>query len=99
MNWIKFKPCDLGFLPELLSEYDLRPAASQLADNYRHGGGWNPQHGFTFGEQDCSLKYPGDPVMFPLARSKLRDELLLFYEYAYLCIVQPDMTFEVARVD
>ena len=99
MNWIKMKPCDLGFLPELLSEYDLRPAASQLADNYRHGGGWNPQKGFVFGKENCSLKYPGDPVMYPLARSMLRDELLLFYPYAYLCIVQPDQTFEVARVD
>jgi hypothetical protein len=99
MNWILFDArTDLGFLPGMISEDDPRPVREQLADNYRHGGGWNPQSGFTM-SADHTLKYPGDPPMQPLAMSNCRKELLLFYPYSYLCIMQLDATFEVARVD
>jgi|SRR5580692_1101099 hypothetical protein len=101
MNWIVFNPqCDLGFLPDLISDNDPRPVKDQLNDTYRHGGGWNPQSQFTLDRSNRNtLKYPGDPPMRPLAMSQCRDEILLFYPYAYLCILQLDGSFEVARVD
>lgn len=100
MLWISVDPkVDLGFLPDLISDQDPRPVAEQLQDTYRHGGGWNPQSGFTFKQETGALSYPGDPVMKPLALSNCRDEMLLFYPYSYLLVLQQDGNFEVARVD
>jgi hypothetical protein len=48
---------------------------------------------------DGKLKYPGDPIMQPLAETKLRDETIRYYEYSWLSITQPDGTYEVARLD
>jgi hypothetical protein len=87
----------LGFLPDFLSPGDPRPAAEQFDANY-HFGGWTPFKGFKLLE-DNSLKYPGDPKMPPLAKAQLRDELILFYESAWVAIIQPDSSFEVARLD
>lgn len=99
MNWIIFDPnCDLGFLPGLISENDPRPVKEQLEDTYAHGGGWNPMPGWRM-DEDHTLRYPGDPAMRPLAMTYIRDELILFYPHAFLCIMKPDKTFEVSRVD
>ena len=99
MDWLAFDTrVDLGFLPGLISENDPRPAAKQLEDTYRHGGGWNPMPGWRL-DMSNVLHYPGDPSMKPLAMAILRHELILFYPHAFLCIVQPDRSFEVARVD
>jgi hypothetical protein len=93
-------PADLlGYLPFFLSEEDPRSAAAQLDENYAHGGGWHPQDGFTFDPVSWVIRYPGDPPHRPLAIARLRDELLLFYPYEYLAIVQPDGSFEIARVN
>ena len=52
------------------------------------------------GLPDRSLKYPGDPPLKPIAAvSRLRDEVILFYPHDWLCVVQPDGSFEVSRVD
>ena len=48
---------------------------------------------------DGSLTYPGDPPLKPIAMTQLRDEVILFYEYDWLCVIQPDGAFEVSRVD
>jgi len=45
------------------------------------------------------LRYPGDPILAPLAQAKLRDELIVFYRHALVAIIQPDGSFEVSRVD
>jgi hypothetical protein len=100
VNWVVIDPrVDLGFLPELIDDADPRPVAEQLQTNYAHGGGWNPQKGFTMDFTTMTLSYPGDPPMKPLAVSKCRGEDLYFYPYSYLAIVQHDGSFEVARVD
>jgi hypothetical protein len=100
MNWLVFKPdVDLGFLPGLIHEGDERPVAEQLNDRYRHGGGWQPMPGFTLNPGTLALKYPEDPPMHPLAMSTLREEMLVFYDYAFLMILQGDGSFEVSRVD
>ena len=99
MIWNKLDPgVDLGFLPELISDRDPRPAAKQLDETYAHGGGWDPLPGFKLGP-NYSLKYPGDPPLRPLAMAKLRDEKLVFYHHSYLAVFQPDGSFEVSRVD
>ncbi len=88
----------LGFIPEMLSEEDPRPVREQLDENYAHGGGWDPFKGFKMRE-DNSIKYPGDPAHPPLARARLREETIYFYESAWVAIVQPDGSFEISRMD
>jgi hypothetical protein len=88
----------LGMIPEFLSERNPEPAKIQLDRNYRHGGGWSPMEGFKLGK-DMSLSYPGDPPMKPWAEAALRDELIYIYPHAWVMILQPDMSFEVARMD
>lgn len=88
----------LGYIPAFLSFDDKRPAAEQIAANYKHCGGWTPFKGFEIWEVN-RLKYPGDPPIAPLFRSKLRDEDLWFYQHAWFRIVQPDGTWEVCRLD
>ena len=90
----------LGYLPSFLDEGDPRPAKEQLDSGYRHGGGWDPQPGFRLSmDSDNILFYPGDPPLRPLARAKLRNELIVIYEHSYVAIIQPDHSFEVCRMD
>jgi len=91
-------PEHLGLLPGMLSERDPRPAREQLDANYQHGGGWQPFPGFKL-HRDNSLSYPGDPPTKPLAMTMLRDELIVFYQYSWVAIIQPDRSFEVCRMD
>ena len=95
----RFDLFDLGFLPEFLSLSDPRPAREQINSNYAHGGGWFPMTGFKYSPTDHSLQYPGDPKMKPLAQAQLRDELILFYQSAWVAIVQPNGDYSVARID
>jgi hypothetical protein len=93
-------PEALGLLPALISERDPRKAAEQLAETYAHGGGWTPVPGWSFDHETLALRYPGDPVMKPIAAAELRDELLLLYPHAFLLVLDTETeTFEVARVD
>lgn len=81
-----------------LSEHDPRPAAEQIDDNYAHGGGWSPFKGFTVLE-DGSIQYPGDPAHPILAETRLRDEIIRFYDSSWLMIMQPDGSYEISRID
>ncbi len=102
MIWIarhpQFDPEMLGLIPAFLDEADPRPAREQIDENYRHGGGWSPQPKFKM-LPDGNLSYPGDPPLLLLAETRLRDELIRFYDLSYLAIVQPDGSFEAARLD
>ena len=90
----------VGYLPSFLDERDPDPAAKQIDKNYQHGGGWHPQKGWELLDAEWMvMKYPGDPAVQPIAVAKLRDERLYFYPHQYLCIIQPDRSFEMARVD
>jgi hypothetical protein len=88
----------LGIIPEFFSENDPRPAREQAQDNYAHGGGWDRFDGFRM-LANGALQYPGDPPMHPLAEARLRDEVIRFYNSAWVAIVQPDGSFEVSRMD
>jgi hypothetical protein len=102
VKWTMLHPkmtmAHLGLLPSFLSEANPARAKDQIHSAYAHGGGWNSFKGFTLNE-DFVLVYPGDPPMKPLAETYLRDEHILFYKYAWVVIVQPDGTWEVARID
>lgn len=87
----------LGNIPYFFSEADPRPAREQINEAYVFGG-WQPFKGFKMVE-DFGLKFPNDPVMKPVAVAKLRDETINFYQWAWVSIVQPDGSFEVARID
>lgn len=88
----------LGFLPEFLSDEDPRPAREQIDANYSHGGGWVPFKGFEM-LPNGNLKYPEDPEVELIAETRLRDETIRFYNYAWLVIIQLDGSWEVARID
>jgi hypothetical protein len=106
MAWMAMQPMSpqqlaerLGFLPQLLDDGDPRSAKEQMNTNYAHGGGWNKFDGFTMSQDKMSLRYPGDPPFKLIAVSQLHDEVLMFYEHDWLVIMQPDETWEAARVD
>lgn len=86
----------LGLIPLFLSLNDPRPAREQFNEWYV--AGWTPFKGFTL-QPNNILTYPGDPLTMPLAEAKLRDELIVFYEHAWVAIIQPDRSFEVCRMD
>lgn len=99
MNWIVMHPeVNLGLLPNFLSEDDPRSAKEQLNENYAHGGGWLPMEGFKLTSRG-RLSYPGDPPLRALAVTKLRHEAIVLFEHEFVAIIQPDGTFEVARMD
>jgi hypothetical protein len=108
MNWILKHPKAthemLGFIPFFLSDDDPRPAREQLHEAYAHGGGWVPfprklgNTGFKM-LPNGNMKYPGDPETQLLGESMLRTETIRVYNHAWVAIVQPDGTFEVARMD
>lgn len=88
----------VGMLPYWLDEADPRSAREQLHDHYLPiGGGWQPMPKFTMTE--TTLHYPGDDDIKPLAAMWLRHECVLVYDCSIVAIVQPDGSFEVARMD
>jgi hypothetical protein len=102
MKWIMKHPSAsmdlLGLVPAFLDERDPRPAREQIDANYQHGGGWRPMPKFKL-LPDGRLSYPGDDPLPVLAETRLRDEVIRFYDCSWLAIVQPDGSFEVSRVD
>lgn len=91
-------PDHVGLIPAFLDPSDPRPAAAQFDERYAFGGGWSPMKGWTR-RPDGTLKYPGDPPFKPLARMRLRNETITIHDCAWVCITQPDGSFEVSRMD
>ena len=89
----------IGLIPYFLTEEDPRSAREQFDANYQHGGGWRPLEGWKFDTKTLGLTYPGDPELMPIAFTMLREEKILFYPYAQVMVLQPDMSFEVSRMD
>jgi len=91
-------PEHLGLLPVMLNLDDPRPAKDQFNERYGHGGGWRPFPGFKLSANN-SLHYPGDPPLKPLAQCRFRNELVVFYEHAWVAIIHKDRYFEACRMD
>lgn len=92
-----FRLAALGGLPAMLHPDDERTAIEQFHERYAHGGGWHPIPGFTL--HGNKLDYPGDPTLMPCVRMLFRDEIIYVYEYSIVAVVQPDGSFQVARMD
>jgi len=86
-----------GFIPTFLDEGDPRPAKDQFDDHYL--GGFNHFDGFTLDPMTYRLSYPGDPPMKPLSVLMFRNERLIMYDFSWVVIMQPDRTWQVARMD
>jgi hypothetical protein len=94
----------LGYIPQFVNTDDPSPAAEQLHENYAHGGGWRPMEEWKLvGDRtfpfSMSIQYPNDPPYSPVAWGRLREELILVFNHAWVAIVQPDGAFEVSRMD
>lgn len=87
----------LGFIPEFLSENDPRPAREQFAANYVSG--WSPFKGFKVAADGSSLRYPDDPPQLLIAETRLRDEVIRFYDGSWVGVFQPDGSYEISRMD
>jgi hypothetical protein len=90
-----YTPDALGYLPSFMSDEDPRPAVEQIAEN--HSGGWDSFKGFTVGEHQ-ELLYPGDPPLMPIAFTTLHDETVILYQCDFVRVMQPDGSFDVARI-
>jgi hypothetical protein len=91
------RPENLGYLPDFIEAADPRSMREQINDRYVSG--WSPFEGFTFDKRSFKLSYPGDPPMFPVAGTFLREEVLLLYPHDWVLILQPDGSWEAARLD
>jgi hypothetical protein len=86
----------LGYIPIFIDDKSPFSAKEQINTNYVSG--WIPFKGFKLTEEN-HLTYPGDPILKPLAKAQLRDEVIYFYDSSWVCIVEPDGSYEVARLD
>jgi hypothetical protein len=83
----------------MLSEVNLQSAKVQLDRGYKRFGGWKPMPGFILGE-GFELIYFGDPPLFPLAVTKLHNDLIYVYPHDWVMIYSlSGKTFEVSRMD
>lgn len=106
MAWLKWEMLHprvtldhLGLVPAWLDDRNPKGLCDQMDDGYRFGGFKQyPMDGFKVEREFC-LKYPGDPLMRPLAKASLRDEVICFYDAAIFAVFQKDGTFKVARFD
>lgn len=89
----------LGFVPMFFDDTDPASARDQINMNYSHGGGWQPFPGIRAAVDFMSLHFPGDPPYVALYETRLRDERIILYDHKWLAIIQPDHTYEIARVD
>lgn len=107
MDWYLengFMPEDIGLIPTFLSPSDKRSAVEQFDERYAHGGGWRDFEGFilerpTEDKATWFLQYPDDPPMALAAHTRLGDETVLVFEYAWVAVVQPDGSYRIARMD
>ena len=88
----------VGYLPQMV--YSLEEALqTQFNETYSHGGGWEPFNGFT-SDNNGNLKYPGDPVLKPLAKGKTRHQEIFVYTCGWVMVRDlASGVFEVCRMD
>lgn len=93
---IPFPEDYIGIISQML--VDDRPVREQLNEGYAHGGGWQPFDGFTM-DEGARLCFPGDPPQSPRVWTTYNGERIIFYDHAWVAILQSDGSFEVARMD
>ena len=90
---------ELGFLPQMLDGAIDTPVAEQINNNYQHGGGWRSFTGFIYSPTDRSIRYTGDPKLYPIAHARINNETVLVYPYSWVLVLQEDGSFDIARID
>lgn len=90
----------LGTIPDMLCPSIPVSAVEQIDAAYRDiGGGWRDTPGLQLNIEAGTLTYPDDPPRQLIAQGKLRDERILFFDGAWIAVVQPDESYRVARID
>lgn len=98
----------LGYLWMIFSDVDPRPCSVQVNERYTYGGGWSPMQKWTATPADdlyraspetVRIKYPGDPAFRVLFDFKINAERVFVFDGAWVMIVQPDGSHEIARMD
>jgi hypothetical protein len=90
----------LGTIPHMLSADDPAGVVDQIDAAYRDvGGGWRDMAGFTLDADAGKLTYPGDRPRLLIAEARLRDERILFFNGAWIVVLQPDDSFRAACID
>ena len=90
----------LGDIPLWLSEHNTGDAVEQIDRMYAPiGGGWRDSTGHKLDAERGLLSYPGDAPLRLIARAKLRDEDVLFFDGSWVAVVQADGASRVARID
>ena len=92
----------LGSIPDMLSEDDPAGAVDQIDRAYKAtGGGWTETHGHRLDVVmgNLTLTYPGDRPRELIADATLHDECVLFFNGAWIVVVQPDLSYRVALID
>jgi len=103
INIIRRHPDDWDFFPQLLDESDPRPAADQI--NERYVGGWNSRmrFGVTCEPGTMTLRYTddraGEVTISPMSVMTFRHETLALFQSHYVVIMQPDESWDIARLD
>lgn len=103
-TWTHADHVDLSVLIYFLNTDDPRGAVAQLNDSYAHSGGWRSFKGFALlqkpgGPLAWRLSYPGDPPMRARAYCHLREETCVLFQSDWVAVVQPDGSYDVARLD
>ncbi len=88
----------LGAIPHFVRADDPRPLHEQI--NERYIGGWNSAlPGKWQLLADSYLRYPGDPLLAPIASATHGRERIIVYPHAWVVIEQADGQFALARID
>lgn len=90
----------LGTVPDMISATDQADAVTQIDRAYRDaGGGWRDSTGASVDVERRLLTFPGDPARQLVAFAELRAEKILFFDGAWVAVVQPDGSSRIARID
>mgnify|MGYP006921446363 CR=1 FL=1 len=89
----------LGSIPSFLSADDPADAVTQIDRAYDQFGGWRDSAKWRIDYVNGRAHYPGDPPRVLIAEARLRDELILFFNGAYIAVMQPDGSHRMARID
>ena len=91
---------ELGLIPSMINMFSEDDVATQLDNNYQHGGGFRNQEGFTYSHDDNdSMSYSDDPPMYPIAKFVAGSETVFVYPHAYVAVIQEDETHVISRMD
>ena len=93
----RFEHYMLGFLIMFIDAEDKTSAVDQIDRHYN--AYWNTIKNHTRIGDDGTMYYPDDPPQKPLASAQHFDETLYFYPSAWVVVVKPDKSFDIARID